>query len=42
MRLGLISDVHSDASALDRALTVLERRGAARERFESTLTERSL
>lgn len=30
MRLGLISDVHADAPALDRALTVLERRGAVR------------
>lgn len=30
MRLGVISDVHADASALDRALTVLERRGAVR------------
>ena len=30
MRLGLISDVHADASALERALNVLERRGADR------------
>ncbi|MEZ4390687.1 MAG: metallophosphoesterase family protein [Polyangiales bacterium] len=30
MRLGVISDVHADASALARALSVLERRGAVR------------
>lgn len=30
MRLGLISDVHADAAALARALTILERRGADR------------
>ena len=30
MRLGLISDLHADAGALERALDTLERRGADR------------
>jgi putative phosphoesterase len=30
MRIGLISDIHADASALGRALDVLEQRGATR------------